>query len=400
MLKLGQNHQNSLPKLIRKSVSFGEFLSDIAMFDVIKVDEGGQCYAVIAARSNARWWLIPLGNSRAAVAGFGMLQPISLWAKLAKLMALIITKYAPHYSFGIGILRLSDLPHLGEAFYGRIASMAFFTGTDGPHRKTTIQLMDNDGAILGYCKMSRKSHIRPYLRNEADMLSHVANLELRSANIPNVLEFRDDASITFLVTNSLKTEQSKIKKRLGREHLFFLHEISVKTADIGATQVFKALSDWTLEFQSRLSVDWVRRFQEGCAILRCQHTSIPVSLAHGDFTPWNTYLQSKRLYVFDWEYAHYGYPQGYDHLHFILATAGTDLAMAPKIVRYAIQHLAHTWFAGDHCMARNSALLSIMLHAAFYFERSADSGEVCPSFEDVDMRAALIDILLIDGENS
>ena len=99
--------------------------------------------------------------------------------------------------------------------------MAFFTGTDGPHRKTTIQLMDNDGAILGYCKMSRKSHIRPYLRNEADMLSHVANLELRSANIPNVLEFRDDASITFLVTNSLKTEQSKIKKRLGRGAFVF-----------------------------------------------------------------------------------------------------------------------------------------------------------------------------------
>ena len=44
--------------------------------------------------------------------------------------------------------------------------------------------------------------------------------------------------------------------------------------------------------------------------------SIPVSVSHGDFTPWNMYCDDQRLYVYDWEMARNGIPMLFDLFHF------------------------------------------------------------------------------------
>ena len=44
---------------------------------------------------------------------------------------------------------------------------------------------------------------------------------------------------------------------------------------------------------------------------------VPVSVSHGDFTPWNMYMDSNRLYVYDWELAKNGIPMLFDLFHFV-----------------------------------------------------------------------------------
>ena len=44
---------------------------------------------------------------------------------------------------------------------------------------------------------------------------------------------------------------------------------------------------------------------------------VPVSISHGDFTPWNMYMDSNRLYVYDWELAKNGIPMLFDLFHFV-----------------------------------------------------------------------------------
>jgi aminoglycoside phosphotransferase (APT) family kinase protein len=44
--------------------------------------------------------------------------------------------------------------------------------------------------------------------------------------------------------------------------------------------------------------------------------SVPVSVSHGDFTPWNMYCDEQRLYVYDWEMARNGMPMLFDLFHF------------------------------------------------------------------------------------
>ena len=42
---------------------------------------------------------------------------------------------------------------------------------------------------------------------------------------------------------------------------------------------------------------------------------------HGDFTPWNMFVEGGELFVFDWEYAGMSYPEGLDRYHFWMQTA-------------------------------------------------------------------------------
>ncbi len=377
--------------------AFASFLGDLAALGVRPVAEGGRRFSVVKARSNARWWLVPRDDRRAAMAGFQMFHPVSTRAAAAKAAARLAVCVSPRSLPRSGQLRLDGAPDLGSAFGGEIAFHAYFTGTDGPHRKTTIQLMGPRGRILGYAKLSRVPRIMRFIEAEADTLAELDRLGLHSADVPRVMTTRREDALALLVTDSLKGAQPRIRKRLGPEHLVFLGEIAARTGGVGASDVFEELSGDITALDGRLSPDWTRRFHAGRDALRGTQARLPVCLAHGDFTPWNAFVQSGRLYAFDWEYARHGYPQGYDQLHFILATAGTDPLSAPGIVRRVLDDLARQRFAGDRATAREAALFSLLLHAAFYFGRGVEAGETRPGFEGEDMRGALIDVLLADG---
>jgi hypothetical protein len=390
-----------LPKCIRGSHPFNEFLCDIAVLGVEAVERGGQRYAIVAARSNPRWWLIPLDNRCATSAGFEMIQPVSLFAKLAKVGALKVAEFGPHWLLGKDTLLLSGLPELRETFDRHVSYLSFFTGTDGPHRKTTIQLMDSDGMILGYCKMSRKSHVRNYLRNEADMLARVKFMRLLSADIPSVIAFRDEGSATLLFTDSLKSATHVSPKVLGKDHINFLDELRRHTEYNGARMLLDDLAAQTKNFDGSLSKmmgpEWISRLTSIELNLRPYADKIPLCLCHGDFTPWNTFLQDGRFYVFDWEYARADLPVGFDLVHFILATIppSHQLRELPQVLK----RLASIQFCSNEEAARRALLLSLYCHAIFYLNRLTESQSTLSDWKEGPVRAALIDILLETSES-
>lgn len=381
---------------ITGAAPFAAFIEDMASVGVLPVNSGGQLYAVIAARSNPRWWLMPLDNRRAATAGLEMMQPVTPAARLAKAGARAIARFGPHALLGKDSLRLSGLPDLGEAFDGRAAHMACFTGTDGPHRKTAMQVMDSDGAILGYAKMSRKAHVRPYLRNEAAMLTRVTAMELRSANIPRLLSLRDDATVTLLVTDSLKSANHTAPQALGPDHTAFLAELRRHSEHTGADVLLDDLAARAQDRAGTLTAlagsEWMARMARIEATLRPNADTIPLCLCHGDFTPWNTFMQAGRLYIFDWEYAQADWPVGFDLTHFLLST--TPPAAQPDRLPELIRTLADTQFGGDTTCAARALLLSLACHALFYLGRLQEAGSPLEDWADGPARAVLIDRLL------
>lgn len=377
---------------IRYALPFAAFLNDLGCLGVEPVAQGGQRYAVIAARSNLRWWLLPLDSRPAAAAGLDMLQPVTRAAKLAKTAARGLALLGPHALLGCGHLRLSRLPDLDETFDGRATHMSFFTGTDGPHRKTSMQIMDIDGAILGYAKMSRALHLRPYLRNESNVLTRLKELGLTSVDVPTVQVIRDDDEMTLLITNSLKSSSHSVPLHPGIDHLFFLDELRAKTERLGAGEVLDALERRMVELASVGGTDWTERIASVTALLRPVQDQIPVCLAHGDFTPWNTFLQDGRLYVFDWEYANLAWPVGFDLVNFMLAT--TPPGQQTQELSRVLKRLANAQFDGNERAAHQALLLSLACHALLYLGRLAEVQGALMDWGDGPVRAALIDGLL------
>lgn len=381
-----------LPDDIRDAPPFRAFLGDMDALGVTPVATGGLPYAVVAARSNPRWWLLPLHSRPAAAAGLEMLQPVTRAAHLAKHAARGIARLGPLRWLGRGQLALSGLPDLGGAFDGAVAHVACFTGTDGPHRKTALQVMDASGAILGYAKLSRAAHVRPWLRNEAETLRRVADLGLKTADVPTLMALRDEAEHSLLVTDSLKSATHAAPREPGQAHLAFLAELRARTGRTGAGPTLDRLAQRAADLALRAGADWAARLARTNTALRPVADEIPVCLAHGDFTPWNTFLQNGRLYVFDWEYADERWPVGFDLAHFQLATIPPDAQ--PDSLPMLIRALADAHFAGNSVSAARALLLSLACHAVFYLGRLDEVDSPLTDWAEGPARGAMIDHLL------
>lgn len=384
--------------ILQSQPPFAAFLADIAELGVRPVQQGGLRYGVIAARSNPRWWLVPLDNRRAAASGFEMLQPVTATARIAKVGAQTLARFGPHWFLGKGTVRLSTLPDLGGAFDDAATQVAYFTGTDGPHRKTAVQVMSSAGDILGYAKLSRAAHLRPYLRNEADMLARMAQLSLSSADFPRPIVARETDGLSLLVTDSLKTWAHSAPLTPDSRHRAFLEELQARTGSRGAQPVLDWIEGQAQALSPVAGTAWQARLIQASDRLRPMAKGMALCLAHGDFTPWNTFVQGDRLYVFDWEYAQPAWPVGFDLAHFLLATMPP--AAQPGRLPTLLETLADSHFQGDRPAAHAALLLSLACHACFYLERLSEVQLPLQEWIDGSVRAALIDQLLAVPEDT
>ncbi|SMH40666.1 phosphotransferase family protein [Mesorhizobium australicum] len=346
----------------------------------------GMMYGVFRARSNDRYWLAPLSPRGATRAGLEMFQPVTSVATLAKQAALLSIGLRVDSFWARQRIRLSGLPRLNVIFCKPVAAVAYFTGTEGPHRKTAIQFMTHAGDILGYGKLTRSDEVAHYLVAEASTLDRVAQMRLKSAGIPRKLGQGVLGGATWIVTDSRRGRATRVDCSLGAAHVDFLRELAVGTGRSGSTEIVAALLD---RASAQADATWSRRFLRGSALARAWRDGIETCFAHGDFTPWNCFIDAEGLYVFDWEYACEGYPVGFDLVRFLLAHPAQ---VEPREENEAVlAQLVGVHFAGDMARAERHYLLSLLVHAAFYQERQLRVGAPSDRWSDADRYARLVD---------
>lgn len=375
--------------------AFAEALGDLSALGVVENHHRGVAFGVIGARSNPRWLILPVGDRKQARSGLDLFQPASASARIAKLGAATFCRMGLQRLVLRRRLHLAGVDALAAWLHGGASACAIFTGTDGPHRKTTIQLMETGGGILGYAKLTRRDPVRFYLAHEARMLRHVEGLKLASADTPALLAFEpgEGSAPSVLVTDSRKTTGHMSPREPGPAHLRFLAELAQRTAGIGAEGSCGDLAAFASD--PRLPAAWASRFRNGVERLKPLASAMPVALAHGDFTPWNSFVLGERLYVFDWEYAAEDWPLGYDLAHYVLA--GADMRAPEAAIAKLVPLLADVFHRGDASAAKDALLLSLLLHAGFYLRREFDAGGDAQGWSAGANRGALIDLLLGRG---
>jgi aminoglycoside phosphotransferase (APT) family kinase protein len=284
---------------------------------------GSAPYAVVGGRSNARWWLVPLEGRRATVGGLAMFQPLLASARVLKEAALAASRIGLSRLWARDRVHIAGSSRLSDIFDERALRYAFFTGTESPHRKVAVQVMDSAGRIKGFAKATRDSAVAPLLDREADVLERVRGLELRTALVPSLLFRGDVGGARVLVTDTRRTVRSRTELALGQAHVAFLRELGERTTmpEDGARDWLPAtLARQYASLAGRLPLDWRRRLERGIACVEKDAGSMaPRRLAHGDFTASNTFFADGSLYVFDWEYASTECSPGFDLVHFLLS---------------------------------------------------------------------------------
>tara|TARA_R110001583_G_C5668777_1_gene410467 strand:+ start:18 stop:1217 length:1200 start_codon:yes stop_codon:yes gene_type:complete len=357
-------------------------------------------YAVVDGRSNARWWLVPLQSGRVAASGLALFQPLLSSAKLIKLAAVILSLIGLQRLWARQIVYIGGEPSLKECFSAKAGlSYAYFTGTDSPHRKIAVQVMDAQGRLLGFAKLSRNPVVAVLLKHEAAMLQRVQALALNSAHTPRVLFSGQQGGAQLLVTDTLKTAYTHSKTRFTAAHQDFLQELARLTAlpqPLPVTELAAKFAVRVEPVRPRLEHAWCQRLEAAVTTLAAQplQTLLTVGLSHGDFTPWNTFIVKGRLYVFDWEYAEEALPLSNDIIHFVLNQPNIRNLHSEQKLDTAFKALSAPWTGLATTELSTLVVIYLLTQILRQVERlPSDESHIC-DLDGAEEQAAMLDILL------
>lgn len=353
-------------------------------------------YAVIGGRSNARWWLLPLENRQVTSSGLALFQPILTSARWIKRAVVLLSKLGMGWLWAKPQLYISGQSVLASYFNSNDLSYAYFTGTDSPHRKIAVQIMNKQGAIKGFAKVSRNPEVKKFINHEAKILQQLATLDIKTAYLPAVLYIGEQHGASVLLTDTLKTPNTPTVSKLKPQHLAFLQELAQKTVTPQPpSQTIEVLHKRYTSVASQLTAAWCTRLEHALTLLNHHtHQLLSPTLIHGDFTPWNTFFVDQQLYVFDWEYAEFNYPTTNDFIHFLLAQPDSNQLTAELKLQKLVTALAKDFAVTQSQQAILLVALYLTSHTLQYVERNVVSGQSATAWDSANSTAELLDLTL------
>jgi hypothetical protein len=270
--------------------------------------------------AEGKCWLLPERNLYTAM---NIYQPSTIKGKILK-------SFFPFFSKYQAVRKLLDIKtyklELNKLLEKKLKSLfdfedlefSIFGGTPSSHQKITMQIYKGS-KILGYCKFSDKKEISILFKQEEQTLDFLKKQGVDQ--IPICLfsgNYQED--IDFFVQTTKKTNTSIQSNKWSISHEDFLYQLHNKTKQ-------------NILFEKSDFYNSLRLLKINLGLLKKQHSHLIInsikflenffktkevnfSVYHGDFTPWNMIIESKKLFVFDFEYAKKTFPPFLDRYHF------------------------------------------------------------------------------------
>lgn len=285
--------------------------------------------------ADGKHWVVPVKNMQVAL---NLYQPSGVKGKLVKALLPILYKLSPVRKALNGESLNCTLNEelqgvLQKVFATDELEFSIFEGTPCVHQKIAIQL-SRGKEILGYCKASDNKEIQSLFEKEYTLLRTLAQKGV--GGIPQALFCGTLGNgVHIFVQSTKKTQKSKVPHVWGAQQEQFLATLHERTKQ---TIPFVE-SDYCHTLQAlQVHLDWlpasIDRVVITTAIARVlakyRGKEVEYSACHGDFTPWNMFMEKNELFVFDFEYAALTYPAGLDRYHFELQTANFEKKMTAE----------------------------------------------------------------------
>jgi hypothetical protein len=253
----------------------------------------------------------------------------STWkAKLYKLASAVLFKVGKGHWLASGSFYVEqNTAESVERKYGINAGEAYalFTGTRGNTRKVVMAL--GRKKITHFIKIAVSEKSKQLINNESIMLRELSKYDFTTLSLPRVADPRISGSAR--LTN-VKPAATISAQRINDIHIRTLTELytvnheNKPVFDCAAWAAIANNMEWMQrehelnngldELKTRRIIHLLRKLYNSLPL----EAIIPVSVSHGDFTPWNMYCDDHRLYVYDWELSSNGIPMLFDLYHFIL----------------------------------------------------------------------------------
>ncbi|MFI3314335.1 MAG: hypothetical protein R3Y04_01545 [Rikenellaceae bacterium] len=198
---------------------------------------------------------------------------------------------------------------------------SIFEGTPSAHKKRVIQIF-RGSKVIAYCKISNNKEVIKLLRNGKRVLGYLQNAGIN--NIPTCyycdkISLRTDEVI--FIQSTIKTNHSKTLHQFTFKHWELLENLHLNTLQKLRFEItdfansLRSLEEYIDSHKpeySNLILDKIKLVREYYG-----DGEVVFSAYHGDFAPWNMFLEKGELFLFDFEYARLTYPPYMDYFHYI-----------------------------------------------------------------------------------
>lgn len=262
-------------------------------------------FALLPSARDARWF-IPLDSAAAAAAALSLYRPVRLTARAVHGAARAVARMGLPlwYRDQLCVARrtVTPLEHLLEnLFPGRTVRVALSGGAPirARHRKVSMAAVSTSGEVLGFAKSGATGVARRLVRHEAQVLAALASRDAMKGRAPRVLFAGEVGDAYVHVQTPLHGETAR--STLTPRHRALLAALrSSEGRPAAASGLVRGLRARVAALQS--SHPRLTRVLD-TIMPRLERMTVPATIVHGDFAPWNIRLHDGLAGALDWEYA-------------------------------------------------------------------------------------------------
>jgi len=284
---------------------------------------------------DGRGYLIPMDSRQTRIKALRLYNAQNLKARVSK--KLLAIGLNGHFCWPllhkVQVLIRQDMPerertktslleYLKELLGRQELTFAISLSTPGPHRKPVIQALTHAGEILAYVKVGWNEATNTLVRNETEVLKHLAASSFHSFTAPHLVHSGLWNGRFLCVQASVEGRIQPAPRDMTPQYLGALQELALQYTEsmpLKDSPFWINLLERIEKIPSKRSPHILR---QGVRAVEdwLSNTRLPFHFCHGDFAPWNAKLDNGRLLLFDWEYADLKAPPGWDLFHFIVQT--------------------------------------------------------------------------------
>ena len=193
---------------------------------------------------------------------------------------------------------------------------AIFTGTIGPNRKLLLWLESDTTSY--YIKIPTTDRSRKLIKNEVKQANFIQSFKIPNLKTSNAYF---DINNQVAILEDIASNKSYRENKLTELHLSTLNKIYESSNHVQSIENSIFWKESIDKFKSIKKTSFAKELKENLTNLinSINTTEIATfSLMHGDFTPWNIYINKDKLCLYDWELSEKRMPLYFDIFHFIM----------------------------------------------------------------------------------
>jgi hypothetical protein len=328
-----------------------------------------RAFAVVPSLAQARWF-IPLDSPAISSSAFGIYSPTRTLARVKRfaIQAAARSGLPIWYRDRILIAQRKQSPleaMVSAAYDGQEIRLALSAGAPEParNRKASAAILDLNGRIRGFAKISASPLARHLLEHEASFLTMLAGNAAVCHSVPRLIASGNIDSRFVLVQAPVTGGAASLE--LTAAHQKFLSALSSGSPKPATATAM--VTGWSrrLAALGLAAADLAKPLRQVQAALG--DCLVPTTAVHGDFTPWNIRQTRDQLCCYDWEYGcadglplidqtHHELQVGYLLHNWTIEKADHELHLAAQ---------ANRRFLPTHAAALQSAyLIDVLLRLA------------------------------------